>query len=144
MVTLKLYHSAVGAYSYKNAHPLLIKDFSLSASADTSPTEQELVFPMPECIYVDVYNNDLTLILPNINTMVGNVDPKTQIFRFKIRQVKGNHYYYHLKTFNNSSTEGGTIYNFQNSSTGTYWYRPGAWYMEVHYYLGNWYTNILN
>ena len=85
--TLKLYHSAVGAYSYKNAHPLLIKDFSLSASAETSPTEQQLVFPMPECIYVDVYKNDLTLILPNINTMVGNVDPKTQIFRFKIRQT---------------------------------------------------------
>ena len=76
--------------------------------------------------------------------MVGNVDPKTQIFRFKIRQVKGNHHYYHLKTFNTSSTEGGTIYNFQNASTGTYWYRPGAWYMEVHYYLGNWYTNTLN
>ena len=128
-----------------HAHPLLIKDFSLSASADTLPTELQLVFPMPECIYVDLSLNDLTLILPNINTMIGSVDPKTQIFRFKIRQmITSDNRWWHLKVYNNSSTEGGTIYNYENGTIGTYWYRPGAWYMEVHYYLGNWYTKRLN
>ena len=88
--------------------------------------------------------------MPDINTNVGSVDPKTQIFSFKIRQMMtGGGRYWHLKThtYNNSNiippgAVGGTIYAFANSSQGSY-YTPGAWYMEVHYYMGNWYCNRL-
>jgi hypothetical protein len=143
--TLKLYHSAVGAYSYKNAHPLVIKDFSLTAVAIKDdvyhlPTEQQLVFPMSECIYVDISSNDLNLILPDINTLVGNVDPKSQIFRFKIRQIKeSSSRFYHIRTYNNNSS-GGALYNSNNVSLG-YYTTPGVTSVEVHFYLGNRYIN---
>jgi cytoskeletal protein CcmA (bactofilin family) len=140
---LKLYHSVLNAYSYMNAHPLVIKESSLTVIN----ANNQLVFPMPEYIYVDLLtnDNDIDIVLPNLNINVGSVDPKTEIFRFKIRQTKtSNNRWWHLKTFNNSSSAGGTIYNYQNSSIGTYYYRPEAWLMEVHFYLGNWYCNTLN
>jgi hypothetical protein len=141
--TLKIYHSAIGAYSYMNAHPLVIKDSSLTVSN----ANNQLVFPMPECIYVDLLtnNNDIDIVLPNLNINVDSVDPKTEIFRFKIRQTKtAPSRYWSLKVFNNSSSSGGTIYDYQNTSLGTYYYRPGIWYCEVHFYLGNWYVNRFN
>ena len=144
---LKIYHSAINFYSYMNAHPLVIKDFSYTATATstTIATTIQLVFPMPEYIYVDITLNDVTLILPKINTNYGAVDPKTEIFRFKIRQVSGGGKSWHLQTYNvlNNPSGGGTIYNFENGSQG-YSYSPEFWGMEVHYYLGNWYTNRLN
>jgi hypothetical protein len=142
--TFKIYHSVLNAYSYKNAHPLLIKDFSLDASAHSlNTTYYQLVFPMPECIYVDLTLNDVVFILPDVNTNVGGVDPKTQIFRFKIRQMRtGPSRYYHLQTYSNNPN-GELIYDLYSGSQG-YFYTPGAWYLEVHFYLGNWYCNTIN
>ena len=139
---LRIYHSAINAYSYINAYPLVIKDFSLTASADAAGnTEQQLYFPLPEYIYIDIHLNELTLILPNINSNVGGVDPKTQIFRFQIRQINQSQgKYYHIQTYGNNSS-GGTIYNNNNASQG-YYVIPGVSLAEVHFYLGNWYINL--
>ena len=120
--------------------------YTAAATSSSIATTIQLVFPMPEYIYVDLYLNDVFLILPDINTNYAGVDPKTEIFRFKIRQVKtGPSRYWHLKTFNVliNPSGGGTIYDFQNSSA-SYDITPGAWYMEVHFYQGDWYCNILN
>jgi hypothetical protein len=98
---------------------------------------------MPECIYVDLTLNDVVFILPDVNTNVGGVDPKTQIFRFKIRQMRtGGSRYYHLQTYSNNPN-GELIYNLYSGSQG-YYYTPGAWYLEVHFYYGNWYCNTIN
>ena len=101
---------------------------------------------MSEYIYVDILLNDVFLTLPNINTNYGVIDPKTETFRFKIRQVKtGGGRYWHLQTHTvlNNPSGGGTIYDFQNASQG-YYIKPGAWYMEVHFFQGDWYCNRLN
>ena len=148
---LKLYHSAIDAYSYMNSYPLVIKDYSLivKAVSPTTTTSIQLVFPIPEYIYVDIYLNDVTIILPNLNLLVGSVNPKTEIFRFKIKQMMtSQHRYWHLQTFYNinDASAGGNIYEFQMNqvNNGSDPYTPEAWLVEVHYYLGNWYVDKIN
>ena len=134
-----MYYSAINSYSFVNSHPLVIKDYSLTATpSGNNNTEYDLVFPMPECFYVDLTNAEITFLLPDVNTYVGGVDPKTQICRYKFRQMlTGPNNYWHLKSQN------ATIYDYLNGSKGNF-YTPGAWFLELHLYNGNWYCNSIN
>ena len=144
--TFKMYYPSLDANCYFTPCPLVIKDCYTNSSFDF-----HLSLPCPEFIYLDLSVRDVTITLPYVNQYIGNVDVSTQIFRFKVRQMMtggGRHWYLKTHTHNNQNiippgAIGGTIYDFQNASQGTY-FRPMAWLMEVHFYLGNWYCNRLN
>jgi cytoskeletal protein CcmA (bactofilin family) len=144
-INFTMYYQALNATCYFSPSPLVIKDNYTDAISNF-----HLTFPCPEMIYLDLTNNDITITLPYVNQFIGNVDVSGQIFSFKVRQTKtGPDRYWHLKThthepnFIPTNAIGGTIHDFQNAPIGTY-YKPGAWYMEVHYYKGDWYTNRFN
>ena len=140
-----MYYPTLNATCYFTPCPLVIKDCSTEAIFDFA-----LTLPCPEMLYLDLRNNDITITLPYVNQFIGNVDVSGQIFSFKVRQMMtGGGRYWHLKTHTHSPNYippgaiGGTIHDFMNAAQGTY-YTPGAWYMEVHFYKGNWYTNRLS
>jgi hypothetical protein len=144
--TYKMYYPTLNATCYFTPCPLVIKDCYTDANNNF-----HLSLPCPEHIYLDLTNNEITITLPYVNQFIGNVDVSTQIFRFRIRQMMtGGGNYWHLKThtYNNPNVippgaVGGNIYGFTNALIGDYYYRPGAWLMEVHYYFGNWYCSRL-
>jgi len=144
--TYKMYYSTLNATCYFTPCPLVIKDCYTNASTDF-----HLSLPCPETLYLDLTNNEITITLPYVNQFIGNVDVSKQIFCFRIRQMMtGAGNYWHLKTHTHNNPNiippgavGGTIYDFQNRSQGSY-YTPGAWYMEIHYYKGNWYSNRIS
>ena len=56
----------------------------------------------------------------------------------------GNNLYF--KTYSESlhpHRTGGIMYDYQIAEQSSPWY-TGAWYFEVHYYMGNWYFNGLS
>ena len=141
-----MYYSGLNATCYNAACPLVIKDLSITLNNNA-----QLAFPIPEYIYLNMLNNDITIHLPYVNQTIGNVNVLTQTCRFKIRQtqyVEGR--YWHIRTYNESTPAGavgGNIYDdfYNQVNNGTDTYNPeGIFYMEIHYYLGNWYINKLN
>jgi hypothetical protein len=139
--SLQLYYSSINATSYLNSYPLVIQNFSLSISN----YNVQLVFPLPEYIYVNVLSNDVYIVLPYVNQTIGNVNVQTECFRFRIRQMTGGHKMY-LTTYSDSlypTRTGGNIYDFLNNQQSSPCY-SGAWYEEVHYYMGNWYVNRIS
>ena len=138
--TFQMYYSALDATCYNVACPLVIKD-----SSYTLNNNAQLAFPIPEYIYVNVLSNHVYIILPYVNQSIGNVNVLTQTCRFRVRQMTGGYNLY-FKTYSDSSfpeRTGGNMYDFQNAQQASTWY-TGAWYLEVHYYNGNWYFNRLN
>ena len=139
--SLKLYYSSIDTTSYLNAYPLVIQNFSLTLSS----YNVQLVFPLPEYIYVNVLSNDVNIVLPYVNQTFGNVNAQTECFRFRIRQMTGGNKWY-LRTYSDvlqPSRTGGNLYDFNNAQQSSPYY-SGAWYQEVHCYMGNWYCNRLN
>ena len=135
-----MYYSALNATCYNVACPLVVKDLSI----DLNLTAQ-LVFPIPEFIYVNVLSNHVYILLPYVNQSVGNVDVSTQTCRFRVRQMTGGYNLY-FKTYSEPlypARTGGIMYDFNNAEMGGPYY-TGAWYLEVHYYKGNWYFNKLS
>ena len=58
----------------------------------------------------------------------------------------GANRYWHLKTWDGSippNSQGGNIYDYIGGQMSNP-YTPGAWYMEIHYLMGNWYCNRIN
>jgi hypothetical protein len=141
-----MYYSALNATCYNVACPLVVKDLSI-----TLTNNAQLAFPIPEYIYLNMNNNDITVILPYVNQSIGNVNVLTQSFRFKIRMMQYTQgRYWYLQTYNETTPPGavgGDIYNDQYGKVndGSNRYRTdGIFYMEIHYYLGNWYFNRLS
>ena len=147
--TFQMYYSALDATCYNVACPLVIKDLSITLNNNA-----QLDFPIPEFIYVNVESHDVYITLPyvsqTINNVVvsrsiGNVNVLTQTCRFRVRQMTGGSKLY-FKTYSDSfypDRTGGNMYDFSNAQQSSPWY-TGAWYLEVHYYMGNWYFNRLN
>jgi hypothetical protein len=138
--TFQMYYSALDATCYNVACPLVIKD-----SSYTFNNNAQLAFPIPEYIYVNVLSNHVYIILPYVNQSIGNVNVLTQTCRFRVRQMTGGYNMY-FKTYSDSSfpeRTGGNMYDFENAQQASTW-GTGAWYLEVHYYNGNWYFNRLN
>jgi hypothetical protein len=138
--TFQMYYSALDATCYSVACPLIIKDASRTFNYNV-----QLEFPIPEFIYVNVASNNVYIVLPYVNQTIGNVNVSTQTFRFRIRQMTGGKDMY-LKTYSDSlypTRTGGNIYDFLNNQQSSPYY-SGAWYEEVHYYMGNWYVNRLS
>jgi hypothetical protein len=135
-----MYYSALNATCYNVACPLVVKDLSITLNNNA-----QLAFPIPEYIYVNVSSNHVYIVLPYVNQSVGNVDVLTQTCRFRVRQMTGVNKMY-FKTYSESlypSRTGGIMYDFNNAPKSSPWY-TGAWYLEVHYYMGNWYFNRLS